>query len=96
MGKVSDLNSYQKRLLDQAGAEDLLVRSFYFTGRTALSEFYLQHRESVDLDFFSQADFNRRSVLEVLSKWGEKMGYSLKVSPYEGVKRGGRFGRIWE
>jgi predicted nucleotidyltransferase component of viral defense system len=30
-----------------------LVESFYLTGGTALSAFYLQHRQSEDLDFFS-------------------------------------------
>lgn len=31
-----------------------LSRQFYFTGGTALSEFYLQHRYSYDLDFFTE------------------------------------------
>ncbi len=31
-----------------------MAQHFYFTGGTALSEFYLQHRYSYDLDFFTE------------------------------------------
>ena len=34
-----------------------LAKQFYLTGGTALSEFYLHHRLSVDLDFFSESEF---------------------------------------
>lgn len=42
----------QKSFL-QAFKDSPLVESFYLTGGTALSAFYLQHRRSEDLDFFS-------------------------------------------
>lgn len=55
-----------------------LGRDFYLTGGTALARFYLYHRESIDLDFFTQEqklDFNDLNT--VVNAIGQKMG--LKV-----------------
>jgi len=41
------------------------IEDFYLAGGTALSLFYFQHRDSFDLDFFTQK-FNRVRVLEVI------------------------------
>jgi predicted nucleotidyltransferase component of viral defense system len=38
--------------------QEQLYRQFYLSGGTALSEFYLQHRLSEDLDFFSENGFD--------------------------------------
>ena len=46
------LTPFQKQALKAIG-ESPLVDNFYLTGGTALSAFYLQHRLSEDLDFFS-------------------------------------------
>lgn len=46
------LTDFQKTLLLHIGNSSL-GRSFYLTGGTALSAFYLYHRYSEDLDFFS-------------------------------------------
>ncbi|MBI3626543.1 nucleotidyl transferase AbiEii/AbiGii toxin family protein [Candidatus Uhrbacteria bacterium] len=46
------LNTSQRSLL-KAAAESKLGSKIYFTGGTLLSHHYLQHRLSVDLDFFS-------------------------------------------
>lgn len=43
-------------------AETNLVNQFYFSGGTALSYFYLQHRLSEDLDFFCKDEFDPQSV----------------------------------
>ncbi|OGC99056.1 hypothetical protein A2701_02775 [Candidatus Amesbacteria bacterium RIFCSPHIGHO2_01_FULL_47_34] len=37
--------------MDEIAQNTFLKETFYFTGGTALSEVYLHHRESVDLDF---------------------------------------------
>ncbi|MBI3314666.1 MAG: nucleotidyl transferase AbiEii/AbiGii toxin family protein [Candidatus Omnitrophica bacterium] len=51
MPVISDL---QHKILEQFGrAVD--SRHFYLTGGTALAHFYLQHRKSEDLDFFTSA-----------------------------------------
>lgn len=64
------LTPFQKRLLKAIGGSDL-ADNFYLTGGTALAAFYLQHRFSEDLDFFSD-DPNAirlvRSSLELLVK----------------------------
>ena len=40
-------------------ATDLVVKKhFYLTGGTALSEYYLHHRLSEDLDFFSEQEID--------------------------------------
>jgi predicted nucleotidyltransferase component of viral defense system len=46
------LTPFQKRLLKAIGSSSL-GEHFYFTGGTALSAFYLRHRYSEDLDFFT-------------------------------------------
>ena len=38
---------------------------FYLAGGTALSQFYFQHRLSVDLDFFTRS-FDYQKVMEVV------------------------------
>ena len=58
MGQVSFLNKEQKSILDGLKENQLIRSNFYFTGGTALSEFYLQHRYSEDLDFFSENIFH--------------------------------------
>ncbi len=48
------LTDHQKKVLELMGKESYFTRRFYFTGGTAPAEFYLQHRFSEDLDFFSE------------------------------------------
>lgn len=43
-----------------------LRESFYLTGGTALSAFYLQHRHSEDLDFFTEQEVELESILRFL------------------------------
>ncbi|MBI3342788.1 nucleotidyl transferase AbiEii/AbiGii toxin family protein [Candidatus Gottesmanbacteria bacterium] len=40
--------------MEQAAKNDELTRWYYLTGGTALSEFYLHHRLSEDIDFFTR------------------------------------------
>jgi predicted nucleotidyltransferase component of viral defense system len=47
------LNKTQKAVLDIFSKSDL-SKKFYFTGGTALAFFYLKHRRSDDLDFFTE------------------------------------------
>jgi len=44
------------------GRADTLARQFYLTGGTALAAFYLHHRYSEDLDFFSETEFDISGV----------------------------------
>ncbi len=48
------------------GNIEIITNNFYLTGRTALAEFYLHHRYSEDLDFFSETEFEIQGVLSAL------------------------------
>lgn len=47
------LTPLHKRVLDALFAEEAFAGAFYLTGGTALAAFYLKHRHSDDLDFFT-------------------------------------------
>ena len=53
---MPELNENQKILIRLLSFSPL-VKKFYLTGGTALSAFYLHHRLSIDLDFFSDKPF---------------------------------------
>lgn len=50
------LTDRQRRALTVTVKNPIVARQFYLTGGTALSEYYLHHRLSEDLDFFSEKD----------------------------------------
>ena len=58
------LTDEQHNFLTLFNKEKSLYENFYLTGGTALAEFYLYHRLSEDLDFFSEKEF---SVLPIRS-----------------------------
>ncbi len=51
------LNQFQKKVLVDFKKSNL-SKKFYLSGGTALAEFYLHHRISEDLDFFTQEELN--------------------------------------
>lgn len=57
MGK-SILTSKQLDFLELAQAQPSITKRFYFTGGTALAEFYLHHGISEDIDLFSELEIN--------------------------------------
>ncbi|MDR1996729.1 MAG: nucleotidyl transferase AbiEii/AbiGii toxin family protein [Candidatus Margulisbacteria bacterium] len=52
----SILTNKQQSFLKFFNSQPELYKRFYFSGGTALSEYYLQHRFSEDLDFFSEKE----------------------------------------
>lgn len=68
MSQPSILSENQKKLLDLLSKEQSICANFYLTGGTALAEFYLHHRLSEDLDFFSEHEFDPQSISVVLKK----------------------------
>lgn len=54
----SILTKNQIAVLEKAGTDKFVSSSFYLTGGTVLAEFYLKHRYSEDLDFFSEKEFD--------------------------------------
>lgn len=59
----SILTSNQKKFLEFFASKPTLTNEFYFGGGTALSEYYLHHRKSEDLDFFSLRDIEPILIL---------------------------------
>lgn len=62
------LSENQKKLLKLLSEEKSICDNFYLTGGTALAEFYLHHRLSEDLDFFSEHEFDPQSISVILKK----------------------------
>lgn len=85
MGKISILTKEQEIILALAGNNEFLRSQFYFTGGTALSVFYLSHRYSEDLDFFSEKRFDQQIIFTLVKEWGEKYKFSIKSSRFTGV-----------
>lgn len=61
--------------MESAAISEVITKNFYFTGGTALSEFYLHHRISEDLDFFSEEELDELS----LEKWVKEVSKKYKV-----------------
>lgn len=59
------LNSFQKQTLRIFG-KSFLRDKFYLSGGTALAEFYLQHRLSEDLDFFTQEELDLDELKKII------------------------------
>lgn len=66
--KKSILTDNQKRFLVEFKKQSNLTEFFYLTGGTVLSEFYLRHRLSEDLDFFCETEFDPEEVYFFIDK----------------------------
>ncbi|HVO82829.1 MAG TPA: nucleotidyl transferase AbiEii/AbiGii toxin family protein [Syntrophobacteria bacterium] len=61
-------SSAQRELLGTLGGIEVIARNFFITGGTTLSVFYLHHRTSEDLDFFSLEFSDLRSIDVILKR----------------------------
>ena len=59
------LTSKQFDFLELAAQKKEIIKRFYLTGGSALAAFYLNHRVSKDLDFFSEKEEIPPKVVEV-------------------------------
>jgi len=55
-------------------------KQFYFTGGTALSYLYLEHRYSEDLDFFSEKEFDRADLSDIIVEWARKYIFTFELN----------------
>lgn len=82
------LPSRTKKVFDALSGSSITT-DFYLAGGTGLA-LQLKHRESVDLDFFSQKKFDESKIIEHLSALGhfqlEKKGEQTVVGILDGVK----------
>ncbi len=65
----------QQQLALKLIADTNLANHFYFGGGTVLSQYYLQHRYSEDLDFFSQEEFDPQDITISVKSLQKKLGF---------------------
>lgn len=76
----------QQQVVDAFKADPYLHKTFYFTGGTALSVFYLHHRDSDDLDFFTDKEFSSQHVLAFMGGLKERFECTMTLRQPEGVQ----------
>ncbi len=77
MGEIHLHTIEQKIILDEVKNSTFFNSNFYFTGGTALSSAYLNHRISDDLDFFSEQKFDNEVILQIIEEWSRKHKFSF-------------------
>lgn len=76
MGKIT-LTPTQERILTIIVKEPYFPGMFYLTGGTALSAFYYHHRESEDIDLFTQKPFDQIFVQTWMNNQKKIHGWKL-------------------
>lgn len=87
MGKISIITEEQKIILGLISKTDALRENFYFTGGTVLSEFYLHHRYSDDLNFFSEKKLDTEMIFSLVSSWSKNYNFTFSSRFVEVVYR---------
>jgi hypothetical protein len=82
MATGTGLTPQQEQLLDLALKEQYFLNTFYLSGGTALSTWYLHHRESYDLDFFSIVPFDYDRII----RWFRQNKLNEKIDPLQLAK----------
>lgn len=80
----SILGTFQKKVLDLF-KKTILAKQYYLAGGTALAEYYLHHRKSEDLDFFTQEEQDLQSLRKFV-------GSLDKIFPLEKIEYQRGFG----
>jgi len=77
MDNIEDLvlTDLQRSLLESISNNRYFTDHFYFAGGSALSSYYFKHRQSENLDFFSESNFDHQQVLE----WHKTLGDAFKT-----------------
>ena len=93
-----NLTQKQKVAIDLL-AQSPLQKNFYWTGGTLLSYHYLHHRQSVDLDFFSEKTFSLEQINSFTQQLKEKgefttVRYHKIADRHEFLFENGEFLRI--
>lgn len=83
MGQKRVLTEKQQLIFNEIAGDSFLSSQFYFTGGTALSVFYLRHRESDDLDFFSETEFDPGVVLAKINKGAKRLRFEFVYTVIE-------------
>lgn len=73
----SILTEFQKEVLENLSINQFIAENFYLSGGTALSEFYLHHRYSEDLDFFTTKEINFQDLASNLKPIFNKLDINV-------------------
>lgn len=84
MGKVSIFTPEQTTFFDQVSKNEYIRSRFYFTGGTALSEYYLRHRFSEDLDFFTENPYETTIIGNFVTSLSNKLRFTYTSELIEG------------
>ncbi len=79
MEKGTGLSLRQKQFLGLVLQTEEILKQFYLSGGTALGSWYLHHRESYDLDFFSDRPFNGEKITQWIKQHEGKLEYQSVV-----------------
>ena len=71
----SILTIRQKKFLEIFSSDQYLREKFCLSGGTALAGFYLHHRYSEDLDFFSETEFDMSEINIFFTKIKKELGF---------------------
>lgn len=77
MGQNQLFTKEQELVLAKIASHSYFRENFYFTGGTALSYFYLQHRYSDDLDFFSSDKINTQVILTLMTDLSRELNFKF-------------------
>jgi predicted nucleotidyltransferase component of viral defense system len=75
------LSANQIKILETISNDNQICRNFYLTGGTALAEYYLKHRLSEDLDFFSEKEFDIQAINVFFAK--NKKNFGIKKIDFQ-------------
>lgn len=77
MGQKTILKPIHRKFLEVVSREKYLTSHYYWTGGTVLSEFYLHHRDSEDIDLFTEeAEVFLPPIKSFIEKFSQKEGIS--------------------
>ena len=81
------LTSQQLKFLECVQSEPGIIKRFYLTGGTALAEFYLKHRLSIDIDLFTEKEEVNPTLTDAfLTKISKKLSIiSINRSQFLGL-----------
>ena len=82
MGKI-DFTPLQKLIFEEIASDKYFKENFYLSGGTALSVFYLHHRYSEDLDFFTSKPLEQGKIISFMSLLAKKHKLDLKFTRKE-------------
>ena len=79
MGKTLEKRTWftarQKKFLELVSQDKSFRTKFYLTGGTALSAVYFNHRESLDLDFFTPGEFSIGEIGNLVASTRQALGW---------------------